>query len=173
MYGDYMATHNRKPGPDLPDVVREPAMARGVAQVHFYERDLRHTVAEGWHANRYSGLPEYDPKRYAAGPVPSSQVRPAQGMQPAVEPRPAITAGPSACNAGTVCTVGVGPDSSMWPPTVPTGAGQYMHPLSVPFVPRNLGMEHDPRHFKTLPPAWLRQIPAAGLHSRRRDNFAW
>jgi hypothetical protein len=169
-------------------------------------KDRHANVAENKHVNRYTGLPEYDPRRYAAGPEPSSQSWPSrgpepgvkkttaglvpspqagmtQGPQPGEKPRANVTAGPPACAAaGTTNTVGVGTmdntpwhwgDRSMWQPTMPTAAGQYMLPPSVPFVPRNLGMEHNPRQFKTLPPSWLRQVPAAGLHSRRQDNLAW
>jgi len=79
VYGDYLATHNAAPGRGSPQLARQPAKARGYAQVHSYESDLRRTVAERQRANQYCTLPEYDARRYAPAerPAPSPEQSPA------------------------------------------------------------------------------------------------
>eukprot|EP00967_Tisochrysis_lutea_P001954 scaffold2508_cov41-Tisochrysis_lutea.AAC.3 len=197
VYGDYMATHNANAGLGLQDVDRETFANRGDAQVHFYERDLRRSIAEHRRVDQYYGRPMYDARKYAAPPSPAPEVSPTSSAQrsrgPTTHPstRPSQADGSCMPPAATcqsparVPAAAVGATAPVEPlrPTcceahmqmtaVPPGGTTYMLPPSVPFVPFDPGTQHNPHFYKTLPPDWLRHIPPAGVRSWRRDNIGW
>ena len=188
LYGDYLATHNASAGASIPLTKRPTAWEMGGAQVHYMEKDMRHTHSAHYQPSPHpepTPAPSVTPRAKVAVPPLSSAPPPPAALPeppaaPASEPAAAqqhyasLPAYDPASYSGQQMGEGVGAGPTFLP-YYPSPLANYYQPGVAAAPAGYYGQSlYGPQHAAVAPPSLVPFVPDA-MGARldpRRFKFA-